>query len=60
MSSVKQALGQPTEVDCTEATDIYCYISPFPLSLVHPEEWQLEFDRDRLIRRESCTTRPTW
>ncbi len=58
--SVVEVLGEPTEVDQTEGTAIYCYYVGYPFSLIHPEEWQFEFDMGGLIRKESTIIRPPW
>lgn len=57
---VEHILGEPDEIVQTEGTGVYCYFCDFPFSQVHPEEWQLEFLQQKLIRKESTTVRPRW
>lgn len=57
---IHEILGEPSEIHQTEGTGVYCYSCGFPFKLVHPEEWQFEFQQGTLIAKRSSSTRPEW
>lgn len=57
---VEQIMGKPSDLFETEGSGFYCYSSGFPFSLIHPNEWQFEFQQGRLISKQSSPTRPSW
>ena len=57
---LQKVMGPPSEILQTEGTAVYCYSCGFPYSLIHPDEWQFEFLQNRLIDKQSTSTKPRW
>ena len=57
---VEQTMGKPSDLFETEGSGFHCYSSGFPFRLIHPNEWQFEFQQGTLISKQSSSTRPIW